>query len=97
MNHLDDENSASKNVFVQEALEAAIKISVALGARPDSDLMVNIVGDNDFYSQERSVCCYCQFGTRDGPRPEAELSGTTCDRLLHRIHQLPWSRRRSLI
>lgn len=48
-------SSASKNGFVQEALEAALKVSTAMGKPPRNNLLVDIVGDNDFYSQERTV------------------------------------------
>ena len=47
--------SAPKNGFVQEALEAALKVSTAMGKPPKSDLLVDIVGDNDFYSQDRKA------------------------------------------
>lgn len=48
------DNSASKNSFVQEALEAALKVSTAMGKPPRNSLLIDIVGDNDFYSQERT-------------------------------------------
>lgn len=49
------ESRAPKNGFVQEALEAALKVSTAMGKPPTRDLLVDIVGDNDFYSQARTV------------------------------------------
>jgi phosphomevalonate kinase len=50
--------SASRNPFVQYALEAALKISFALGRKVQHGLRVDIVGDNDFYSQKRPVSRY---------------------------------------
>lgn len=44
------------NKFVQLALDAALKIALAQGHRIAGSIEISIVGDNDFYSQDRSVC-----------------------------------------
>lgn len=46
---------ASANKFVQLALEAALKVACAQGLKVQADLDIAILGDNDFYSQDRSV------------------------------------------
>ncbi|KAK9898615.1 Phosphomevalonate kinase [Cystobasidium minutum MCA 4210] len=69
------QDGASKNPFVQEALEAALKVSTAMGKPPGNNLLIDIVGDNDFYSQERGKPS-SSSGVPFNPPPFAHLNTT---------------------